>query len=251
MAFDHRPLYLQCALTFGLWAGDTPPTQFYGPINITSLETTPIKQESDDLPSNIAGTVGEVLDSVQKPTEAGTIKMDFNSMPRTLLDLVIGADSWALSQTAGAVADEVVDTALNIWVPLGNGYLNAAGFTLKTSADATVAADKYAVNHEDGLIMALHADAAGSGMKASYTKEAVTGEYYAAGKAKSAYIMLRGRAYEKRSEKWGRMLIPKASVANSQAYDWVKGGWATGSLSGKLLTPLGYNAPLIFQIRTH
>lgn len=249
MADHHRPLYIQYKPYYGLWSGDTPPTQFYGPINITKAETTPITQEDDDNISNIAGSIGEVLASVPKPTEAGALSMEFNSMPKDLLNLVIGADDTTLTQTTGAVTDELVTTALNVWVPLANQYLSSTGFSLKTSGDVAVDAAKYSVDYNDGLIMATHADAVGVGMKASYTKEAVAGETYSGGKAKSAYLMLRGPAYNKWTQQWGRLVIVKASVSNSQAHDWVKGGWMAGTLSGKLLTPIGYTAPYIFQVR--
>lgn len=249
MAFDHRPLYVQCAMKFGIWGGDTPPSQFHGPINITKLETTPIKQDDDDLVSNQAGSVGEVLDSVPKPTEAGTLSMEFNSMPKELLNLVIGADDSGLAQTGAGITDEVINTALNIWVPLANKYISSTGISLKTGADAAVDAAKYVVDTVDGMIMAIHADAVGTGMKLSYTTETVVGETYEGGKAKSAYLMLRGKAYNKRTDQWGRLVVVKASVSNSAAQDWVKGGWMAGTLGGKLLTPTGYNAPLIFEVR--
>ena len=250
MAFDHRPLYIQCKMYFGLWAGDVAPTQFMGPVNITKLETTPIKQEDDDLVSNIAGSVGEVLDSVPKPTEPGTISMEFSSQPTDLLNLVIGADKTALTQTGATLTDQPVDTALNVMVPLGVKYISSTGFSLKTAADAAVSADKYVVDYVNGMIMAVHADAVGTGMKFTCTTEDVTGERFAAGKAKNAYLMLRGGAYEKRSDKWGNLEIVKASVSNSAAQDWVKGGWMAGALNGKLLTPIGYSAPIDFQIRS-
>lgn len=249
MAFDHRPLYVQCAMKFGIWSGDTPPSQFHGPINITKLETTPIKQDDDDLVSNQAGSVGEVLDSVPKPTEAGTLSMEFNSMPKELLNLVIGADDSGLAQTGAGITDEVINTALNIWVPLANKYISSTGISLKTGADAAVGAAKYVVDTVDGMIMAIHADAVGTDMKLSYTTETVVGETYEGGKAKSAYLMLRGKAYNKRTDQWGRLVVVKASVSNSAAQDWVKGGWMAGTLGGKLLTPAGYNAPLTFEVR--
>lgn len=250
MAFDHRPIYLLCDLKYGLWSGDTAPAQFFGPINITKLETTPIKQEDDELISNMASTIGQSLEAVPKPSESGSVSMEFNSMPKELLALVIGATAvGAMTQSSGAVTDEAVTTVLDVWVPLANQYISNAGFSLKTSGDVAVASTKYELDPTDGMIRALHADAVGVGMKASYTKEATTGETYEAGKAASAYLMLRGRAYEKRSQTWGRLLVVKASVSNSAAYDWVKGGWASGALSGKLLTPTGYNAPIVFQKR--
>ena len=143
---------------------------------------------------------------MSKPTDPGTLSMEFNSMPKKLLDLVIGADDSALEQTADDIADEPIDTALNIWVPRSPTSTSATGFSLKTSADAAVDAAKYVVDYDDGQIMAIHADAVGTGMKASYTTEDVSGETYEGGKAKNAYLMLRGRAYNKRTGKWGRLL---------------------------------------------
>jgi len=58
--------YLNCALKFGFWTGDTPPTQFYDPVNWTKMEINSQKQETDDLPSNIEGSVGELLASVRE-----------------------------------------------------------------------------------------------------------------------------------------------------------------------------------------
>lgn len=249
MAFDHRPLYIQCRLGVGFWNGTVPPSTIYGPINFTKAETTPIKQESDDITANFPPFVGEILDSVNKSTEAGTLSLEFNSMPRRLLELVIGADSAVLSQTSSVITDEVVDIGLNMWAMLGHRYISTSAITLKTSAGATVPADKYTIDPTDGLIMALDPAAAGTGMKVSYTTEAVTGEIYEGGKSKSAYVMLRGAAYDKRSEQWGRLTIAKANLSNSSAFDWVKGSWASGALTGKMITPSGYTAPMTFEIR--
>ena len=249
MAFDPRPVYLECAMKVGIWADtSTPPTQFIGPINITKLETTPIKQDDDDLISNIAGSVGETLATVKKPSEVGKLSMEFNSMPTDLLDLLIGATDSALSVSSSAVTDEVVTLALNVWVPLANQYISETGFSLKTAADASVTADKYVVDYIDGMIMAVNASAVGS-MKANYTKEAVEGERYAAGKAVSSYLMLRGKARNKWTNQWGRLVVYQASVSNSAATDWAKGGWMTGTLDGKIITPTGYDAPMLFDYR--
>ena len=64
-------------------------------------------------------------------------------------------------------------------------YLSATGFRSKTSADAAVDAAKYVVDYDDGQIMAIHADAVGTGMKASYTTEDVSGETYEAARPRT------------------------------------------------------------------
>lgn len=252
MAFDHRPFYVQCAMNYGLWSGDTAPTQYKGPINISKLETTPIKQENDRLISNIYGSFGEALASVPKPTASATLSMEFSSMPKDLLALVIGADQAALTQSSGTVTDEVITTVLNIWVPLANQFLDpATPLVLETSPSAVIDATKYTVDYTCGLIMATHSDAVGVGKLATYVKLALTdSETYKAGKAKSAYLKLIGTAYEGVSGKKGLLIVHKASVSNSAAYDWVKGGYAVGTLSGDMLTPSGEDSPYVFKYAT-
>lgn len=249
MAFDHRPFYVQCAMNYGLWSGDTAPTQYQGPINITKLETTPIKQENDRMISNIYGSFGEALASVPKPTDSATLSMEFSSMPKELLALVIGADETALTQTNDTITDEVITTVLNVWIPLANHFLDpATPLVLETSPSTVIADTKYSVDYTAGLIMATHADAVGVGKLATYKKLALTAsETYKAGKAKSAYLKLMGTAYEGVSGKKGLLIIHKASVSNSAAYDWVKGGYAIGALAGDMLTPSGETSPYEFR----
>ncbi len=248
MAFDHRPFYVQCALNYGLWSGDVAPTQYQGPINISKLETTPIKQENDRLISNIYGSVGEALASMPKPTESAALNMEFSSMPKELLALVIGADQTALTQSAATITDEAITTALNVWVPLDYQFLDPATPLVLETAPSTVIADtKYVVDYTAGLIMATHADAVGDKLATYTTLALAASETYKAGKAKSACVKLMGVADEGVSRKKGLLIIHKASVSNSAAYDWVKGGYAVGTLSGDMLTPTGETSPYEFR----
>lgn len=246
MAFDRPQIYLQAAIMAALRPTDAVPTQLSGPINLTKIEATPPEQESDDLPSNIAGSAGELLASVQKPTKPGQISLECNTMSPDLRALILSADVAALSQSAATVTDAVIATALNLWTKLPGEYIAAAGITLKTAADAVVAADKYTVDRVSGYIKALHADAVGAAMKITFSKTAVQGESYSAGKTKSAFLYLTGRAYDKYTQTWGILTIEKASVSNKQGYDYAKGGWMTGALTGTLLTPPGATSPLKF-----
>ncbi len=247
MAIDRNQIYLQCALYCALRPTDAVPTQLHGPVNFTKVETTPIEQESDDLISNIAGSVGEVLASVQKATKPGQISLECNTMPGDLRALIMSAEVTAFSQSAATVTDAAIATALNNWVKLPGEYLSATGFSLKTAADAVVAADKYAVDRVAGLIKATHADAVGAAMKVSFQKAAVLGDTYKAGKAISSYLYLTGRAYDKSTNTWGTLTIERASVSNKEAYDWVAGGWMKGALTGPLLTPDGADSPITFR----
>ena len=187
IAVASRDIYLQCAFKFGLWSGDTAPTQFYDPVNFTKLEITGVTQETDDLISNMEGSWGEVLSSVNKPTDPAQLTAEANYMPPALFGLLIGADITELNQVTAAVVDEAITPAVGLWVPLANQWIETTGITAKTSGYVTVTSDHYQVDHVNGLFKAL--DATGATVaKISYTKSDRTGEIYKGGKAKSEYV---------------------------------------------------------------
>ena len=80
-----RATYLNCAFKYGFWSGDTAPTQFYDPANFTKAEITNPVQEADVLPSNMEGSIGEALASVNKPTEAAKISLEADYMSPALM----------------------------------------------------------------------------------------------------------------------------------------------------------------------
>ena len=241
------PVYLELNLKAGVWSGDIAPTQFYDPVNFTKLAITPAKQERVRLLSNMHGTMGEALDTQFKATDPAAVSADIDMFNETLAALILGADVTALSRAGGAITDEAVTTVLNMWVPLANRYLSSSGFSLKTSGDVAVSATKYEVDIHLGMIKAIHADAVGAGMKASYTKATAAGRTFAAGKTKTTYLQLQGVAYDKKSEGYGRLKIHKLSVVSDQEWDLAVGGYLKGTLQGDLITPTGYDSAWEFE----
>lgn len=248
IAQTNRYIYLRNEFKFGFWTGDVAPTAYYGPIDFTKLAITAMKQEQDRLLSNMESNFGEVMASVAKPTEPGTLSAEFQSVTSNLLALLLGADVTELNQSTAPVADEAVTTVLNVWVPLANQYLAAHGtgteIVLETPGepDVTVENTKYVVDTVNGLLMATHADAVGV-KKISYHKATRTGELYAAGKAKSAYVHLVGTGTEKVTAKRCRINIWKASLSASGEFDLGAGGFIKGALSGDLITPSSKTSP--------
>jgi hypothetical protein len=229
--------YLQAKLKIGFWSGDTAPTQFYPAVNFTKIGLTPPAQEIERLKSNMEGSVGQDLRTVQKPTEDSDVKFtgEFTRAPRTLMALAIGATPSELTQSTATVTDEAVVLPIGLWVPLANAYLTS--FTsLKTAADAVIAATNYEVDLVDGMIMALNATGA-TGTKATYVKADVAGVQYDAGKALSQYCMIRGTATDKSTMTRGRLIVHKANLAASGEWDLVAGGFLTGVLEGSCETP--------------
>ncbi len=241
-----RATYLNCAFKPGYWSGDVAPTSFYDPVNFTKLEVTSQTQESDDLVSNIEGSIGENLASVQRPTESAKLSAELNYMSPQMFALLIGADLSEVAQTTGDITDEAVTLAVGLWVPLANKYLSSTGMTLKTAADATVDPTHYAVDTINGLIKALDSTGA-TGTKFSYSKAARTVEMHKAGKAKSAYVMLVGTGTEKVSQKRCRIVVHKASLAGSGVFDPVTGKYVSGTLEGKLITPSTETSPWQYE----
>ncbi len=250
VAVASKALYLNCAFKFGFWNGTVAPTQFYDAVNWTKLELSTQVQEADNLLSNMEGSAGEPLASVNKTTEAGSLSGEADYMPPQLFSVLLGATLTEVTQTQEAVVDEAVTLALGLWVPLANKYiLTDPAFLLETDGtpDVEIASTKYEVDYVNGMIKATHADAVGAKL-ATYTRGARTLENYAAGKAISNYVMLRGSATEKVSSKRGRIQIHKVNLAGSAAFDPVTGTYVKGQFSGTMLTPTGYDSPWEFQV---
>lgn len=249
LAVAPRAIYLRCEMKVGIWSGDTAPTQYSDPLNFTKIELTAPAQEKEELISNMTSNFGSPLDSQNKPTEGASASLEFNTFTPGMLATVLGADVTEGTQTTGTVADEVITTALGVWVPLANAHLSS--FTsLETSGDVAVESTKYEVDLVLGMIKATHADAVGVGMKATYVKADRTWEEYAAGQAKSVYVHLVGQATDQVSGKVGRLDVWKASLAPSGAVDPVVGGYFTGALGGTLIAPTGRASPWQWQAVT-
>ncbi len=248
LAVAPRSTYLNCAFKIGFWSGDTPPAQFYDPCNFTKLEISSQTQESDPLISNIEGSVGETLASVQKSTAPASLAAEADYMPPVMFGLLLGADITELSQTTAGVTDEAITPALGLWVPFtsGNKYIETTGFSAKTSADAAVAATHYEVDHINGLFKALTATGV-TVAKISYTKSTRTGEIYKGGKAKSENIKFLGTGTDKANQRRCRLVLHKVNLAASGVFDPVTGTYVKGAFAGNMLTPSGESSPWQYE----
>jgi len=251
LAVASRALFIQSEFKFGVWSGDVAPTSFYDAVNFTKLELTSQKQETAQLISNMESSYGQVLASVPKPTDPAKLAADADYMPPYLFGLLLGADITELSQTTSAVVDEAITPAVGLWVPLANKYIAAHGtgteIVAKTSGDVTVASTHYSIDLINGLFKAL--DATGATVaKISYHPATRTGEIYKGGQAKSAYIKLVGTGTEMSLRKRCRIVIHKALLVASSAWDLANSKeQVKGSFAGDLLTPTGETSPWQFE----
>lgn len=251
VAVASKALYLNCAIKFGFWSGDTPPTHFYDAVNWTKLELTSQKQETDDLMSNMEGSAGELLASINKTTEAGALAAEADYMPPALYAVLLGATLSEVTQTETTVTKEAIGAqTLGLWTPLDHQYLiNTTGKAIAafTATSGAIAASHYTVDLVNGLYKPLTSTGA-TATQLTYTYSTRAIENYAAGKAISNYVMLIGSATEKVSSKRGRIVVAKVNLAGSAAFDPVTGTYVKGQFSGKMLTPTGYSSPWTFQV---
>jgi len=252
MAIDvttNRSIYLRCEFKYGFWNGATAPTIFYGPINLTKVEITGATQEIVKLKSNMLSSYGEILDSQFVPKDAAKINVEFNSMTGNVLSLLLGANASTISQTSGAVADELITPVLGAWIPLANKYITPDGTGTEITAKAgssTIDPVNYEVDLVNGLFKATTATGV-TITKISYTKSTRAGESYASGKVSSANIMLLGTGTEMSTQKKVRVLVHKAQLAPNGTIDPVKGEYLNGKLAGDLITPSSYSSPWAFE----
>ena len=235
-------LYLECKLRYGMWNGVTPPTHLFGEINFNKFAMTAPKQEFERLKSNMEGSVGQDLAVVAKPVENSLVelKAEFSRAPLDFQALAMGATVSEFAQTGATVADRAVTLEVGKWTPLwdlADGPTPLASFTsLKTAADATVAADHYEIDLMGGQIRPL--DATGvTGTKATFVTKTVDGVQYDGGQALNRYLYLMGTATDKRTGKRGLLIIHRANVAPDGEWDPVAGGYLKGSLTGSCETP--------------
>lgn len=235
-------VYMNFEGRIGLWDGETPPAQYSDFINFETIGISAPEQEEVKLISRMTSSYGTALDAQNVASDTvAAVEIEATTFTPGMLEMMLGATVTEVTQTTAAVSDEVVNTALNVWVPLANRGLAAAGtgteISLATSGDVAVDASKYEIDLVLGMIKATHADAVGTGMKLSYHKADVTWEAYESGLAKTTYVHITGQATEKVSNKVGMLDIWRASLKSSGSFNPIGGEYLKGALSGDLITP--------------
>lgn len=255
------PLFTYLESSIGEWVSDTViPVSYSDFINNEKLEVATPEPETKKLISRMASTVGATLDSQSVPTDkSASVTLTSSTFTPGLLALALGANVSEVTQTAAAVVDEAVDTLLGLWVKLANRAIAAHGtgteIALKTGAGVAVAASKYKIDLTRGMIMALHADAVGTGMKLSYHTETATWEAYNGGLVVTKYVHISGIAKDMVSGKLGDLDIWRVNLVPASAFDAVGGDYLKAELKGDMIVPTVaidgaiQTAPYRFRVR--
>jgi hypothetical protein len=235
-----RPVFLEIKMKAGVWNGETPPTLFYDPVNFTKLEITPVKQDVMRVMSNMHGSIGESLDTQYKSSEPATMSAELNAFNEDLASIILGSEVSDSNQTGAVISSYSVTTILNQWVKLTHQHINAATFVM-----TGVTSDKYELDAINGLIKATDAAAVGA-QSVEYTTLSTAGRKFASGKAKVTNLQLLGYALDKTANQYGILKLHKMSVVSSQAMDLAATDFMAGTLTGDLITPVGYDSPWEF-----
>ena len=256
MAIDttsNRFFYLRPELKFGVWSGNTEPSEFYGPVNFTKMEITAPKQKMTRLMSNMMSNFGNLLDAQPSVSDPATLMCEFDSMTSGLLNMLLGSTSTTLSQTAAAVTNETVTPVVGVWVPFANRFIAPHGtgteIVFKDATPVTpvtVANSHFEFDLINGMYKAIDATGA-TAVKVSYFKADREAEVYNAGQAVNNYVKLVGTAIELSSQKMCALTIHKANLMTSGKIDLVGNAYLKGALDGDMLVPSGYAAPWRFE----
>ena len=247
-ATSNRYFYLRAEFKFGIWAGLTAPSEFYGPVNFTKLEITAPKQKMTRLMSNMESSYGNLLDAQPSVSDPATLNCEFDSMTSGLLNMLIGSASSALSQSVGAITDEVISPTLGVWSRFANRFIapDGTGTEIEFMDDQSTPVAVPLVNFELDYINGMFRPITSLGATAatvSYHKAARSGEIYDAGLAINKYVMLVGTATELSSAKRCSLAVHKANLMASGKIDLVGQAYLKGALDGDMLIPHGYNSP--------
>jgi hypothetical protein len=255
------PLFVYLESGIGEWVSDTViPASYSDFINNEKLEISTPEPETKKLISRMASSVGATLDSQSVPTEkSASVSLTSSTFTPSLLGLALGANVSEVTQAAAAVANETVNTLLGLWVKLANRAIAAHGtgteISLKTGADVAVDAAKYKIDLTRGMIMALHADAVGTGMKLSYHTETGSWENYNGGLVITKYVHICGIAKDMVSGKLGDLDIWRVNLTPASTFDAVGGDYLKAELKGDMIIPTVaidgaiQTAPYRFRVR--
>jgi hypothetical protein len=211
---DPKPIFLDFEGVMGFWSGETPPAAYSDFLELESIEIALPEQETVRLIGRRTSTLGQAIDSQTRVKDSvASVMIKANTFSPALQALAMGATVAETTQATSTVVDEIVTTVLNVWLPLANQGISTSGFTLETSLDVLVVASKYEVDHELGLIRAIHADAVGTDMKVGYSVADRTWEAYDGGNAANEYIHITGKATNQITKNVGTLDIWRANLS--------------------------------------
>lgn len=224
---------------------------FQGPYECTKFEIKP-NIDLKEMTSRGKSTYGQVIESValQKPAQ---LTVELPEVNKESLAIALLGTTAALSQTSGALADEVVTAKLDAWVPLSKAAWSADPVVTNSAGTTTyVLGTDYIVNRELGWIKCLSggaiADAASLKVDVPYGSISGTEIKGATQADVRAKFKLDGK-----NQADGLpciVTVHEVVVAADSAFDFLASDFNSVTLPGRMKTPAGFTEPFNVHLRS-
>lgn len=241
-----------------LFAGDAyvsfkdPTTGIFGNPELLEVDKFEIKVSTDrkEKLSKKRATFGQAFVSfgVPKPSE---FSLTFSEVSRKLFASMLAASMEALNIASAPIANDVVASALDEWIPTGVRYINPTGFAIKDQTETTTYAKDvdYLIDYELGHVKFLSSGviAAAATLKVSGNTEAVTGNRLRGAQAYNQVLKIELNGMNLITRERLILTAPQASVATDSSYDFMGGELADVPLTGRLEIATGYTEPFLMD----
>lgn len=224
---------------------------YEGPFECGKFEIKP-NVELKEKVSKGRSTYGQVIESVAIPRPAD-LTVDLTEVNKQALALALLGTMVSLTQTAGTVADEVVTSKFDYWVPLTKMRLTAASVVVTNSAGSTTYTEgtDYLVNYTFGWVKVLSTGTIpdNTAIKVDFAHGVIGGtEIKGATQTQvRARFKLDGKNFA--DDLPCIVTVHEAVIAADSAFDFLGDDFATVSLPGRMKTPSGYTEPFTVHLR--
>lgn len=241
-------LLLSGNVTFDRFISGAATDAYYGPINATALAINPGQADRKTRKSYGRDTYGQSLDSVILPGSP-SIKITINDASPEVLAFALLGDVSVVSQTGGAVTDEVVTVStLDRWHKLTKHAVSAVTVTNSAGTTTYVLDDDYTLDLESGMIKPLSTgDIAAGGIKVSYTAAATTARRVTGSQQSDITARIRLDGTNLATGKACRLVAYKAVMAPSGELGLLADDFISFDLEGDLVTPSGYTSAYYYE----
>lgn len=221
-----------------------------GPYEATKFEIKP-NTELKELSSRGRSSYGQVIESVAlaQPADFAIALPEVNRETMTLA--LLGAQA-VINEGSGTVEDEAVTAVHDKWLELDHRNLQAAGLSVKNSAESTtyVLGTDYEINYRLGMIRVLSDGAItnGQSIKVNYTHSAVSGTRIRGAVNAELRMQLKLDGKNQADGLPCIVTVHEAVIAADSAFDFLSSDFATVELPGRLKTPVGKTEPFEVEL---
>ncbi|MCD1597863.1 hypothetical protein [Rheinheimera aquimaris] len=225
-------------------------TGLIGPINVTQLAINTPSNEAVRS-SKKKASYGQALDVVKtaQPTE---VTIAFDDQPAELLAMALLGDTAEINQGSGTATDEAVTLPANgRWAKLAHSNLAEIGVSgaIVSPAGPLAVATDIEINYAAGLVRAKKGGAmeAGGAITLTYQYNAISGISVKGGLRPQIRARILGDMKNLATGKNANLDIPEASLAPTNAVDFMASEFVTTTLAGKIKLLDGKDAPFEYH----